>query len=202
MFPAIIAGFFTSLSLILAIGAQNAFVLRQGLRQEFITPVVLLCATSDALLIALGVGSFQKLTPALPMLTEIMRWAGVAFLLSYGALRFRAAWRGGEALLPAEAPSSSLTRILATCFVITWANPHVYLDTVMLIGSISAQYNPYELEFGVGAAAGSFVFFTTLGFGARLLAPVLASIRAWVVLETIIGLTMWIIAFGLIVKSP
>jgi L-lysine exporter family protein LysE/ArgO len=201
MLAACLTGLLTSLSLILAIGAQNAFVLRQGLRREFVTPIVTVCAISDATLIALGVGGFTILGPLLPWLTEVMRWAGVAFLLVYGAMRFCAAWRGGETLLPANAPPVSLGRVLGTCLVITWANPHVYLDTLMLIGSISGQYHPYEFAFGIGAALGSFIFFASLGYGARLLAPILASVRSWIILECLIGLTMWGIAFGLIVKA-
>lgn len=202
MLTASLAGFLTSLSLILAIGAQNAFVLRQGLRREYVTSIVAICAFSDAALIAIGVGGFSTLGPALPWLTAVMRWAGIAFLLVYGAMRFQAAWHGGEALIPANAPPASRACVIATCLVITWANPHVYLDTVMLLGSISAQYQPHELIFALGAALGSFTFFATLGFGARLLAPILASVRAWIILEALIGLTMWGIALGLFLKAP
>jgi L-lysine exporter family protein LysE/ArgO len=134
---AALAGFFTGLSLILAIGAQNAFVLRQGLRREHVGPVVAVCAGSDALLIAAGVAGFGAVSAAVPWLAEAMRWAGVAFLLVYGGLRFLAARKGGEALRPAEGRSASLRAVLATCLVLTWANPHVYLDTVVLLGSIS-----------------------------------------------------------------
>ena len=121
----------------------------------------------------------------------------MAFLLVYGALRFRAALRGGEALRPADGARASLSSVIGTCLVLTWANPHVYLDTVALIGSISAQYAPYQLQFGVAAACGSLSFFAALGFGARFLAPLFANPRAWVVLEVVIGLTMWAIAAGL-----
>lgn len=200
IFAASIAGFLASLSLILAIGAQNAFVLRQGLRGEYVTAIVLFCALSDAALIAFGVYGFRLLGPVLPGILAAMRWAGVGFLFIYGALRFRSAYQGSEKLLPANSSSASLAKILAICAVMTWANPHVYLDTVMFLGSISAQYHPDEFYFGVGAALGSFVFFSSLGYGARLLAPVLASIRAWIILEIVIGLTMWSIAFGLIAK--
>lgn len=200
MLTASVAGFFTSLSLILAIGAQNAFVLRQGLRREYVTAIVLICALSDAALIALGVGGFNALGPVLPWLASVMRWAGIIFLFIYGALRFRAAYGGGEALLPANAQPVSRTQVLLSCVIITWANPHVYFDTVVLLGSISAQYKPDELSFGIGAAIGSVVFFTTLGFGARLLATRLASVRAWIILEVLIGLTMWAIAFRLVTK--
>jgi L-lysine exporter family protein LysE/ArgO len=126
-----------------------------------------------------------------------MRWGGVAFLLVYGALRFRAALRGGEALRPGTGGPASLAKVLTTCLVLTWANPHVYLDTVALLGSISAQFAPYQMAFGVGAALGSYSFFGALGYGARLLAPVFANPRAWVWLEIGIGGIMWAIAAGL-----
>ena len=192
-----LAGFFVSLSLILAIGAQNAFVLRQGLRREHVGAVVAVCALSDATLIGVGVGGMGALLPAVPWLDAIMRWASVAFLFVYGALRFRAALRGGEALVPAPGQAASALSVFLTCLAFTWANPHVYIDTVFLIGSIAAQYAPYGFSFGIGAAAGSFAFFTTLGFGARLLAPVFAKPKAWVVLEAGIGCTMWAIALTL-----
>lgn len=198
MISALLFGFFTGLSFILAIGAQNAFVLRQGLRREHVALVVAICALSDAVLILAGVIFLGALLPAIPWLSEAMRWVGAIFLLVYGALRFRAAWQGGEALKPSADDASSALRVATTCLLLTWANPHVYLDTVMLIGSISAQYAPHELLFGLGAACASVVFFTALGFGARLLAPLFASARAWVVLEVLIGLVMWTIAYALL----
>ncbi|MFN3721678.1 MAG: LysE/ArgO family amino acid transporter [Paracoccaceae bacterium] len=194
----LIAGLLTSLSLIAAIGAQNAFVLRQGLRREHVLPVVLACALSDAVLIATGVAGFGTLAAMAPWITTAMLYAGAGFLLIYGALRFRAALRGGDALRPAAGTGANLGRTLATVLVLTWANPHVYLDTVVLLGAISAQYTPHHWIFGVGAMAGSFVFFTALGYGARLLVPLFANPKAWVWLEAIIGLTMWIIAAALI----
>jgi L-lysine exporter family protein LysE/ArgO len=197
MGEAALAGFLTGLSLILAIGAQNAFVLRQGLRREHVAAVVAVCALSDAVLIAAGVTGFGLLAARLPGLGEGMRWAGVAFLLAYGALRFRAALQGGEALRPAEGAGAPLGRVLATCLLLTWANPHVYLDTVVLLGSIAAQYDPHRAAFGLGAMLASGVFFSALGFGARLMAPVFARPAAWVVLEVVVGLTMWVIAAGL-----
>lgn len=197
MFDAAVQGWLVATSLILAIGAQNAFVLRQGLRGEHVAAVVAVCAISDALLIAAGVAGFGAASKALPWLGDAMRWGGVAFLVVYGALRFKAALRGGEALAPAAGQAASLGKVLASCLVLTWANPHVYLDTVALIGSISAQYHPRELAFGMGAATGSLTFFTALGFGARALAPLFARPQAWVVLEVIVGVTMWAIAAGL-----
>jgi len=194
----LIAGFLTALSLIAAIGAQNAFVLRQGLRREHVLPVVLTCALSDAVLIATGVAGFGTLSALAPWITTAMLYAGAAFLFVYGALRFRAALRGGEALRPAPGTGASLGRTVGTVLVLTWANPHVYLDTVVLLGAISAQYAPDHWIFGLGAMAGSFAFFSALGFGARLLAPLFANPKAWVWLEVIVGTTMWIIAAALI----
>lgn len=198
MFTALTSGFLTSLSLILAIGAQNAFVLRQGLRREFVGLVVLICALSDATLIAIGVGGFGAFLPSAPALEQCLRWAGAAFLFIYGALRFRAAWRGGESLVPTSSSAMSAAQALTTCLIFTWANPHVYIDTVMLLGSVSTHYAPFEMMFGIGAALGSFIFFTALGYGARLLAPFFAKPQAWVILEMIIGLTLWVIAASLL----
>ncbi|OYW59198.1 MAG: amino acid transporter [Rhodobacterales bacterium 12-65-15] len=180
MLEAAVQGYLVSLGLILAIGAQNAFVLRQGLRREHVAAVVAVCALSDALLIGVGVAGFGALSATLPWIGEVMRWAGVAFLLVYGALRFRAAAKGGEALRPAEGDVAPLRRVIATALLLTWANPHVYLDTVVLIGSIAAQHAPYRLVFGIAAA---------LAFFAR---P-----AAWVWLEVGVGVTMWAIAAGL-----
>ncbi len=198
MIYAALKGFLVSVSLILAIGAQNAFVLRQGLRREHVFAVVAVCALSDAILIAVGVAGFGAISTALSAAAEVMRWGGAAFLFVYGALRFRAALRGGAALMPQEGASASLRSVLITCLVLTWANPHVYLDTVALIGSIAAQYDPYRLYFGIGAATGSLVFFAALGYGARLLAPIFQRPRAWVVLEVIVGAVMWAIALTLV----
>jgi L-lysine exporter family protein LysE/ArgO len=197
MLEAAVNGYLVAVSLILAIGAQNAFVLRQGLRREHVAVVVAVCATSDAVLIGAGVAGFGALSAAVPWFGEAMRWLGVMFLLVYGAMRFKAAATGGEAMRPSEASAAPLGRVLATCLVLTWANPHVYLDTVVLIGSISAQYAPYQLAFGVAAAMGSLSFFSALGFGARLLAPVFAKTSAWVWLEVGVGCTMWAIAAAL-----
>ncbi len=201
MIGALVAGFFVSLSLIAAIGAQNAFVLRQGIRREHVGWVVLACAISDAVLIAAGVAGFGAVSARVPWVGDVMRWGGVLFLLVYGALRFRAAWQGGEALRPASNAPAALGRVLATCLLLTWANPHVYLDTLVLLGAVSAQYAPHGRAFGVGAVAASACFFAALGYGARLLAPVMARPRAWVVLEVLVGLTMWTIAAALVLSG-
>ncbi|WP_413874081.1 LysE/ArgO family amino acid transporter [Albidovulum sp.] len=194
---AFLAGFQLSLGLIAAIGAQNAFVLRQGLRREHVLAVCLFCAVSDAVLISAGVAGFGTLSRALPAAGEALRWGGVAFLLWYGARAFRAAWRGGEALHAAEAGAARLPGVLAALALITWANPHVWLDTVVLIGSVSARYPGQSASFGAGAALASFVFFFALGYGARLLAPLFARPRAWQVLDAAVGVIMWTIALRL-----
>ena len=200
MFAAGVAGYLLAISLIAAIGAQNAFVLRQGLRREHVLAVILTCALSDAVLMTAGVMGFGVVQAHLPWVGDAMRYGGAAFLLVYGALRFRAALRGGEALQPTAGVTTPLAQVLMTCLVLTWANPHVYLDTVVLIGSISAHYAPHQAVFGVGAALGSFSFFLALGYGARLLAPVFAKPQAWVALEVIVGCTMWAIATGLLLR--
>lgn len=196
--PAYVAGFALGFGLILAIGAQNAFVLRQGLRREHVFWVCLTCAVSDAVLIVAGVAGFGALAGAVPWFEPLMRWGGAGFLIWYGAVNFRAAWRGDAALRVSGDARTGLAAALATVLAFTWLNPHVYLDTVVLIGSVSAQY-PDRLGFGLGAVSASFVFFFGLGYGARLLAPLFARPRAWQVLDVGIGLTMWAIAARLIV---
>ncbi|MGL4279347.1 MAG: LysE/ArgO family amino acid transporter [Albidovulum sp.] len=194
------AGFGLSLSLIAAIGAQNAFVLRQGLRREHVLPVALFCAVSDAVLIAAGIAGIGIATERLPMLLPILKWGGVAFLAVYGAKAFRAAWKGGEALDAAKTGAAPLGRVLLTLAAITWLNPHVYLDTVVLLGSIANQYPGREWSFGAGAALGSFSFFFALAYGARLLSPLFAQPAAWRVLDGFVAAVMWSIALSLAVR--
>ncbi|MCF6233588.1 MAG: LysE/ArgO family amino acid transporter [Rhodobacteraceae bacterium] len=197
MISTFLPGFGLGFSLILAIGAQNAFVLRQGLRGEHLFAVCLTCAVSDALLISGGVVGFGTLAQAYPRFETVMRWGGAGFLLIYGALALRSAWRGTSALKAADTAKTGLGATLAVVLALTWLNPHVYLDTVVLIGSISAQYDN-RLVFGAGAVSASFVFFFGLGYGARRLQPLFARPRAWAVLDICIGLVMWMIAWGLI----
>lgn len=203
MIAATLTGFFTGFSLILAIGAQNAFVLRQGLLRQHVLPLVLLCAISDALLIAAGVAGFGYIVSMLPALPLIMSLAGAAFLMVYGGLRFMAAWRGAYAM-EISGSSRGLWATLAIGAAFTWANPHVYLDTLGLIGAISTSYQemPLKLAFGAGAVTSSFVFFFSLGYGARALAPLMASPLAWRWLDVGIGIVMWAIAAGLILHLP
>ncbi len=192
-----LAGFALGFSLIMAIGAQNAFVLRQGLRGQYVLPLVLTCAISDAILITVGVAGFGSLISTIPWALDIVRWGGAAFLAVYGAMNFYAAWAGGDKLDEKGGTAGSLGAALTTCLLLTWANPHVYLDTVVLLGGISAQYDP-SWAFGVGAGLSSFAFFFLLGFGAKLLRPVFTSARAWQILDVLVGLTMWAIAAKLI----
>lgn len=197
MFDAFLPGYFLSLSLILAIGAQNAFVLRQGLMRAHVFWVCLACGVSDALLITAGVAGFGSLAQLFPWFEAAMRYGGAAFLLWYGWRNARSAWRGGQALQAQGGAVQPLLPTLATLMALTWLNPHVYLDTVVLIGSISAQYDN-RLAFGAGAALASLSFFFALGYGARLLAPLFVQPRSWQVLDAVIALTMWTIAFGLL----
>jgi L-lysine exporter family protein LysE/ArgO len=192
-----VSGFLLSLSLILAIGAQNAFILRQGLKRQHVFAVCLFCGFSDALLIASGVAGFGSLAEAVPWFERAMRYGGAAFLIWYGWRNAVSAWRGGASMDMSGAAEQSLPKIIATLAALTWLNPHVYLDTVVLIGSIAAQYDD-RLAFGIGATSASFVFFFSLGYGARLLAPFFRRPRAWQVLDALIAVTMWAIALGLL----
>lgn len=191
-------GLQTGIALILAIGAQNAFVLKQGLLRQHVFVVVAICALSDAILIAAGVAGMGALTATFPWVIEALRWGGVAFLTWYGARSFVSAWRGGEAMVAAGDGGHSLRRIVLTLLAFTWLNPHVYIDTVVLIGSLSAQYPGREWVFGAGAMTGSVVFFSSLGYGARLLAPIFERPISWQILDVIIGVVMWTIALTLV----
>ncbi|RBL86134.1 amino acid transporter [Streptomyces cavourensis] len=198
MTHAFLPGFLLSLSLILAIGAQNAFVLRQGLRQEHVFAVCLVCAVSDALLIAAGIAGFGLASNALPWLEPVLRYGGALFLFVYAARSLRSALRNHGSLTPSSRQAAGLGATLAACLAFTWLNPHVYLDTVVLLGSISSQYEGQKTAFALGAMTASFLFFFTLGFGARLLRPVFASQTAWRVLDALVGVAMLAIALKLI----
>ncbi len=198
MLSAAATGFATAFALILAIGAQNAFVLRQGLARQHVFWLCLLCAVSDAILITAGVLGFGVLVTQYPALPQIMAWGGAAFLIVYGAMRFWAAWQG-QYDMQVSGQSKGLWATLATGAAFTWLNPHVYLDTLALIGAISTAYlGAAKLAFGVGAVTSSFVFFFGLGYGARLLTPIMQSARSWRVLDVLIGLVMWALAIKLL----
>ncbi|WP_329332004.1 LysE family transporter [Streptomyces sp. NBC_00663] len=189
------AGFGTGLSLIVAIGAQNAFVLRQGIRRDAVLAVVGICALSDAALIALGVGGVGAMVVAWPGVLTAVGWIGGAFLLCYGALAARRVFRpSGGALRTEGDAAGSRRRAVLTCLALTWLNPHVYLDTVFLLGSVAADRGDLRWTFGLGAALASLVWFAALGFGARLLGRFLARPSAWRVLDALVAATM--IALG------
>lgn len=182
------SGFLLGLSLILPIGAQNTLVLRLGLLRRHVLPVVLFCALSDAVLIAAGVSGFAGLLARMPQLQFWAALGGGLFLLAYGGLSFLAAIRGGQGMDPGAAPPS-VWRSLGAAAVMTWLNPHVYLDTVALIGAVANQ-SAEPFYFGLGAMLASFVFFFTLGFGARGLAPIMQRAVAWRILDVFIGSVM------------
>ena len=196
-----VTGLTAGLSLIVAIGAQNAFVLRQGLMGKHVLAVSLACSVSDAALIAVGVTSFRQMAVVAPWALAAMRYGGAAFLIWYGARNLYSAMRSTKALAAGDVRASNLTQTLATCLALTWLNPHVYLDTIMLLGAISTRFPGEEASFAVGAMTGSFLFFFALGYGAMWLRPIFASPASWRALEAVVALTMFTIAFKLIVRS-
>ncbi len=184
-------GLATGLTLIVAIGSQNAFVLRQGLKREHVGPVVAVCAVSDLVLIVAGVGGIGFLVERAGWLLDLVRWLGVAFLVAYGLVSLRRAWHSESLSAEDAPPASSLRRSLLTALALTWLNPHVYLDTVLFLGSVGAQQGPdLRWWFALGASLGSIVWFTGLGYGASALAPLLARPRSWQVLDALIGVVM------------
>ncbi len=193
-----VQGLLLGLSLIVAIGAQNAFVLRQGLRKEHVFAVCLVCAASDAMLIAVGVGGFGQVTTLLPRAAPVMRYGGAVFLFCYAIRSFVSAWRSTGALSPLEDEAVTLRRAVLTVLGFTWANPHVYLDTVVLLGSVSTRYQGAKLYFALGAMSGSVLFFFSVGYGARLLRPWFASRTSWRILDGLIGCIMLAVAANLI----
>lgn len=196
-----VTGLTMGLSLIVAIGAQNSFVLRQGLRNEHVFAVCLTCALSDAVLILAGVVGLRQATAMLPVLEPALRYGGAAFLAWYGARSLLSALRSTEALAVGAAGGASLSASLVTCAALTWLNPHVYLDTVLLIGSVASQFPERELLFAAGAMTASVLFFFGLGYGARWLRPLFADPRSWRILDGAVAATMWAIAFRLLQRG-
>ena len=194
------AGLLTGLSLIVAIGAQNAFVLRQGLAREHVGLVVAICTLSDVVLIVAGVAGIGTIVERAPWVLDVVRWLGVAFLTWYGVSSLLRA-RTAESLRPSSGRPASSTRAVAVrALALTWLNPHVYLDTVLLLGSIANhQGTAGRWWFAVGACVASTLWFTGLGYGARAAGRLLARPRAWQVLDVLIGLTMLAIAASLAV---
>jgi L-lysine exporter family protein LysE/ArgO len=195
---AALAGLGFGLSLIVAIGAQNAFVLRQGLRREHVLVVVAICAASDAVLIAAGVAGLGTLLRLVPWLLVVVRIGGAAFLIGYGILAARRAIRPATLSPDAAIRPATTGAVIAACLALTWLNPHVYLDTVVLLGSVAAAHGADRWWFGLGAAVGSILWFSALGYGARLLRPVFARPTAWRVLDALIAVVMVAVATTLL----
>ncbi len=199
-FTPLAQGFLLGASLIIAIGSQNAYVLRQGLRCEHVFVVCTLCFLGDAMLIALGVGGFGTLVNASPLLLQTTYWAGAIFLFGYGLRAFHAAYRPEVLAVDTTAGhDSGLARAVVTTLALTFLNPHVYLDTVLLLGSIAGQYPAgSRLFFALGAIGASLCWFYGLGYGARALAPLFRKPAAWRIMDALIGCIMWAIAASLV----
>ncbi|KZK77687.1 Arginine exporter protein ArgO [Pseudovibrio sp. Ad46] len=192
------SGFSLGLSLIFAIGSQNAFVLRQGLRGEHVFLTCITCAVSDAFLITVGISSLAAISATIPELEPFLRYGGAGFLALYGARSALSAIRGGAVLSPDEGKTAGIVGTLVVVLSLTFLNPHVYLDTVLLVGSVASRHEGAEYIFGMGAVVASFVFFFSLGYGARLLRPIFANPASWRVLDGVIAVVMWAIAFALV----
>ncbi len=199
MLTTLLAGLVTGLTLIVAIGAQNAFVLRQGIRREHVGAVALLCSVSDAVLILAGVTGIGTIVERAPVVLDVVRWAGAAFLMGYAVLALRRAVHPGELHATTGGPPVALRPVLTTAAALTFLNPHVYLDTVLLVGSIANQHgDPGRWVFAFGAVLGSFLWFFGLAYGAGRLAPLFARPAAWRVLDGLIAVVMATIAVSLL----
>ena len=193
-----ITGFSIGFSLILAIGAQNAFVLKQGLIRQNVFLVCLICAASDAILITLGVSGFGEIITEYPIIERLARIGGALFLFTYGVLNLYSAQTKTHALEPTKKIQKSKRKTILTCLGFTWLNPHVYLDTVVMLGSISTQFEN-TAAFALGAISASFVFFFSLGFGASKLTRYFEKPKTWRVLENLIGILMMFLGITLVI---
>lgn len=193
---ALFPGFITGLSLIVAIGAQNAFVLRQGLTKQHVLLVAVICSLIDAALIILGVAGLGAVIGSLPWLLEVIRWFGVAYLAWFGINSVRSAVRP-QALIAADLPTVNRAKVIATALALSLLNPHVYLDTVILLGSISNQFGPDRWFFAGGAILASSVWFTGLGFGAKAASGVMGNPKFWKILDFAIAAVMFALAITL-----
>ena len=189
MHSPLVVGFVASFSLIAAIGAQNAFVLRQGIRREHVLPVVALCTVSDIVLISAGIAGVGAVINAHPSAVNIAKFGGALFLFGYGLLAARRAWRPSS-LKPSDATPARLVDVLLTAAAMTFLNPHVYLDTVVLLGALANEHRDDRWMFGIGAVTASAVWFVSLGLGARRLAGLFASPMTWRILDGLIAVTM------------
>ncbi len=197
---AALAGLGFGLSLIVAIGAQNAYVLRQGLRKEHVFVIVAICALSDALLIAVGVAGLGAIIQQLEWLLLLIEVIGGVFLCTYGVMAAKRAWKPEVLNTDTGGAAISLKVAVGTVLALTYLNPHVYLDTVLLLGSVAGTYEANRWWFAAGAMLGSIIWFSTLGFGARLLAPVFKKPTAWRVLDAIIAVVMFTLGMSLLVS--
>jgi L-lysine exporter family protein LysE/ArgO len=199
MFPAFLTGFFLGLSLIVAIGAQNAFVLRQGILRQHIFYIALFCAISDSLLITLGIlGISYFLNDFINEFSKIIFGFSALWLFTYGALRIRSAFKTNLTVIGNSSDSNNLLNAISIVAFFTFANPHVYLDTMILIGSISQQFIDFKrVYFAIGACSASFVWFFGIAYGAKLLTPIMQKPLHWRILDSLIALIMFIIAFNL-----
>ena len=195
----LLLGFFTGFSLILAIGAQNAFVLKQGLKQQYVFWVCFICALSDSILIYFGVTGFSKVIANFPLLLTVSKYFGAAFLFLYGLRNFYSAIKNSSSLNPSDIEKDSLLKIIGICLAFTWLNPHVYLDAIILIGSISVQFSDQLYQFAAGTILASWIFFFSVGYGAKMLLPLFKRATSWKILDVLIGITMWTIATMLII---
>lgn len=201
---ALVTGFSSFLVLIVAIGAQNSFMLRQGLLCQHVLPIALFFGFCDALLLGAGVLGFGALVRAVPWLPPLMLWFGVLFLIGYGFTRLWAAYRGSSVLVAGASSRTSLRDVLVLAAIFTWLNPHAYLDTLVIMGALSLSFPSgiAKTAFLLGATAASLVFFLALGYGARFLTPFFTSVRAWRILDTGIALIMFALAAKLALSSP
>ena len=200
---AALSGLAFGLSLIVAIGAQNAFVLRQGVRREHVGTVVLVCAASDTVLIAAGTAGLGAVVARSETVLEVVRWVGAAVLVAYGVrsgLRALPRHDPGSLHPAGERPPAALGATVLTTLALTWLNPHVYLDTVLLLGSVAAGHGGLRWAFGAGACVASWLWFVGLGYGARALAPVFARRAAWRVLDGVIAVVMVLVAVSLVLR--
>lgn len=201
MLATFLSGLGTGAGLIIAIGAQNAFVLRQGLLRQHVLPVVLVCIGGDILCICAGVAGMGALIRTNEWLLEFFRWGGALFLTVYGISAARRAASGNGSMEISEVGACSFMKAITSCLAFTFLNPHVYLDTVVLLGSIAAQYGEdLKWTFASGALTASVLWFTGLGFGARLLLPIFQNRKAWRILDTLIALVMWAVALTLVLN--
>lgn len=193
---ALVPGFVTGLSLIIAIGAQNAFVIRQGLLRQHVLLIVAICAISDATLIFLGTGGLGTLIQSKPSLLEFIRWFGVIYLTWFGVRSIRSAFKN-QSLEATAGSTISKSAIVSTCLSLTFLNPHVYLDTVILLGSIANQFENNRWFFAVGASFASIVWFTSIGYGARAASRFMSKPIFWKILDSLIAVVMFTIAISL-----